>query len=310
LAIERVEDQGVRMPTKKPVILAVDDTPSNLIALEAVLDRDFDIVCASSGAQSIEILQRREDIAVVLMDVQMPIMDGYEAASRIKKLAGCADLPIVFITAVYSEDPHVKRGYQAGGVDYFTKPFDPELLRLKMTIYSSFRQRAAVLRERELHIRETEQVLKAGRKLSAVLESLPVGILIADTEGRICQTNDEMARIAKATAVINHDDYGEMLGWWTSGGQGIKVNGGILSRVLTTGRSAHNEQLHIHCFDGSKKTIVASASPLFGAAGEIVGAVVVIKDPTESRLIEEELQSRIARLVSLGIEIEQTVHPS
>src|SRR5262245_49549160 len=110
----------------KPAVLAVDDTPANLVALEAVLERDFELVPAASGAKAIEILRQRADIAVILMDVQMPVMDGYEAAERIKNLPGCHDIPIVFITAVYREDPHLKRGYQVGGVDYFTKPFDPE----------------------------------------------------------------------------------------------------------------------------------------------------------------------------------------
>src|SRR4051794_34463613 len=159
---------------RKSTILAVDDTPANLVALEAVLDRDFDLVFAESGAKAISILEQRADIVVVLMDVQMPIMDGYEAARRIKKLRGYEDVPIIFITAVYHEDPYVKRGYEAGGVDYFSKPFDPDLLRLKLGIYSSFRQKAEVLKERERHLRETEELLKAGRKLTGVLESLPV----------------------------------------------------------------------------------------------------------------------------------------
>ncbi len=109
---------------RKPTILAVDDTRGNLVALEAVLDSDYDLVLADSGAKAIEILQHRNDVAVVLMDVQMPVMDGFEAARRIKELPNCHGLPIVFITAVFNEDPYVKRGYEVGGVDYFTKPFD------------------------------------------------------------------------------------------------------------------------------------------------------------------------------------------
>ena len=293
---------------KKPAILAVDDTPSNLVALEAVLDNDFELVTASSGAKAIEICTQRRDIAVVLMDVQMPVMDGFEAAGRIKKLAGCRDLPIVFITAVFQEDPYIKRGYQVGGVDYFTKPFDPELLRLKMAIYASFRQKAALLDERELHVRETEKLLTAGRKLSAILESLPVGVLIADTDGRICQTNDEVSRIFKATEAIMHDEYGEALGWWASDGTAIKDPKGPLARALEDGRSMRNEPVRIRCFDGSSKTIVMSASPLLGIGGHTVGAVVVIKDTSESKEIEEELEARVARLVSLGMELEQSVH--
>jgi len=295
------------MPAK-PKILAVDDTPANLIALESVLDRDFELVFADSGAKAIEIARTRRDIAVILMDVQMPIMDGFEAAARIKQIPGCEDVPIVFITAVYNEDPYIKRGYEAGGVDYFTKPFDPELLRLKMNIYSSFRQKAAMLREREDRIRETEELWQAARKLSAVLESLPVGVLISDTEGRICQTNDEVSRICKATAAIEHGAYGDALGWWTSSGQTLKAPQGPLARALASGESSHNEKLPIRCFDGTSKTVLASASPLFGLERQIVGAVIVIKDTTESRQLEDELETRIARLVSLGLELEQQLH--
>ena len=300
------------MPTsaiRKPTILAVDDTPGNLVALDAVLERDFELVTASSGAQAIELVQRRSDIAVVLMDIQMPAMDGYEAAERIKRLPGCEDLPIVFITAVYSEDPYVRRGYEVGGVDYFTKPFDPELLRLKVAIYASFRQKAALLAEREQRVRETEELLGAGRKLSAVLESVPVGVLIADTDGRICQSNDEVSRIFNATDILDHDGYGRSLGWWTSDGRTIKDPNGPLSRALRAGESSHNQRLRIRCVDGAAKTIVASASPLLGIGGKVVGAVIVIKDTSESQQIEEELEARVARLVSLGVELEQSRRP-
>src|SRR5262249_17318571 len=150
-----------------------------------------------------------------------------------KKVSGCEDIPIVFITAVYSEDPYIKRGYAAGGVDYFTKPFDPDLLRLKMGIYASFRQRAAVLRERERQIKETEEILQAGRKLSAFLESLPVGVLISDVEGRICQANEEVSRICKSAELIANDAYGGLLDWWDSQGQLLKHRGGALLRALS-----------------------------------------------------------------------------
>jgi CheY-like chemotaxis protein len=295
-------------PIKKPTILAVDDTPGNLVAVEAVLERDFELVFADSGAKAIEIVQQRSDLAVVLMDIQMPGMDGFEAAMRIKRLPGCHDLPIVFITAVYNEDPYIKRGYEMGGVDYFTKPFDPDLLRLKMGIYASFRQKVALLDEREQRVRETEELLVAGRKLSAFLESLPVGVLIADIAGRICQTNDEVSRIFRAEQALDHDDYGEVLDWWGSDGATIKDPDGPLARALRTGVSSHNQVLRIRCFDGSSKTIVVSASPLLGVAGATVGAVIVLKDTSESKQIEAELESRVARLVALGVELEHSIH--
>src|SRR5579884_1859156 len=183
---------GVSKQPLKAKILVVDDQPANLIALEAVLGgAQYELIRAHSGAEALAALRRHPDTALVLLDVQMPVMDGFETARRIEGMAGCEDIPIVFITAVYTDDPFVKQGFRAGGVDYFGKPFDPEVLKLKVAIYASFRQKANVLRERERQIRESEEVLRAGRKLAAVLESLPVGVIIADGFGHLGQTNEE-----------------------------------------------------------------------------------------------------------------------
>lgn len=290
---------------RKPTILAVDDTPSNLIALEAVLDRDFELRFARSGSEAIASLTKDPDVAVILLDIQMPVMDGFETAEQIKRIPGCADIPIVFVTAVYHEDPHVRRGYSAGGVDYFTKPFDPDLLRLKVGIYASFRARLA---DRERQLRETQALLETGRKLSGLLENLPVGVFIADVHGRICQANEEVSRILKSTDLINADSYGAILGWWDAAGQLIKDGRGPLSRALH-GNVSHNELMQIRCLDGATKTVLVSASPLFGIDRAIVGAVVVMQDLSESKQIERDLEHRITQLVSLGVELQHSVRP-
>ena len=93
---------------------------------------------------------------------------------------------------------------------------------MKGGIYAAFRQKAAVLKERERQIRESEELYKAGRKLSSVLESLPVGVIIADVLGRIHQTNEQVSRIWKSVEPMEADSYGEILGWWDSHGQMIK----------------------------------------------------------------------------------------
>lgn len=291
----------------KANILAVDDYPANLIALQAVLSDDYNLILANSGQEALDLLASRHDIDVILMDLQMPQMDGFEAARRIKMMETCKEIPIIFITAVYREDPFIRKGYQAGAIDYFSKPFDPEILKMKISIYASFRQKADVLKERERHIRETEELLKTGRKLSSILESLPVGVLIADVEGRICQTNGQVSRICKGADHSNPEAYGEILGWWDSQGQMMKQNGGPLARALTAGEVSHNELIRIQCTDGALKTILGSASPLRSLDGHIVGAVVVIQDITESKKIEADLEKRITDLVSLGVELQETV---
>jgi CheY-like chemotaxis protein len=286
-------------------VLIVDDRPANQLAVAAVLERDHDVVLAASGEEAIRLLKVRRDIDVILMDVQMPGMDGFEAAAAIKKMPGCDDIPIVFVTAVYKEDPHVKRGYEAGGIDYFGKPFDPDILRMKIAIYSSYRMKSDLLRQRERHIRESEELIRVGRKLSAVLESLPVGVMIADVEGRICQITEEVSRILRSVEPVENDAYDKILGWWDAKGKVLKNEQGPLSRALRRGERSHSEAIRIQCLDGSVKTIVASASPLRGLSGEIVGAVVLLQDITESKKIEEALEERVTKLVALGVQLEE-----
>jgi CheY-like chemotaxis protein len=292
---------------RKPTVLAVDDTPANLLALEGVLSDDYNVVRAGSGARAIALLEGRSDIDVILMDVHMPGMDGFETASRIKKMSECQDIPIIFITAHYTEDPYVKQGYRAGGIDYFAKPFDPDILKMKIGVYASFRQRANLLKERERHIRESEELLRVGKKLSSVLESLPVGVLLADLEGRIFQMTEEFSRILKSVETADNEAYGEIVKWWNPDGRKIKDKLGSLTRALEEGKSSHSA-MEVRCFDGSTKTILSSTSPLRGLNNEIVGAVLLIQDHTETKKIAEDLEHRITQIIGLGVEIEQSTH--
>ena len=290
---------------RKANVLAVDDKRANLIALDGLLYADYNVIFAESGEAAIGILEKRTDIDLVLMDVQMPGMDGFETATHIKKMEAHKDLPIIFVTAIFTENPWIKKGYEVGGIDYFTKPFDPDILKLKVAVYSSFRLKADFLRERELHIKESEELLRVGRKLANILESLPVGVLIADSEGRICQTTEEVSRILN-TAATDADSYGELLGWWDTAGKMLKGHGGPLERALKQGQASHNAQLQIRQFNGKPKTILASASPLRGLDNEIVGAVILIQDLTETKEIEQDLEKRVTNLISLGVALEQT----
>lgn len=290
-------------------ILAVDDKPGNLIAFESVFYGDeYILVSANSGPEALEILEQQSDISVVLLDVQMPEMDGYETALRIKQIPGYKDLPIIFVTAIYREDPFIKRGYEAGAVDYFSKPFDPEILKMKVSIYSAFRQKAFLLREREQRLRETEELLEAGRKLTSILEKVPVGVLIADSQGGICQINEEVSRILKSEEATDNDAYGEILGWWDQQGKMLKDKDGPLFLALNQGLSTHNTKLIITGITGATKTILASASPLKALDGHIVGAVVVIQDFTESKKIKADLESKILRIIQLGVGLEEAVN--
>ena len=225
---------------------------------------------AHSGYEAIELMKKHE-IALVLLDIQMPGMDGFETARQMKSIEGCQDIPIIFITAVYKEDPFIKKGYEVGGIDYFSKPFDPEILRLKVGLYSSFRQKTYLLQEREKRIKETEELLKTGRKLSDVLESLPVGVLIADADGRVCQANEQVLKIWGFTEFEEKESYGEFLGWWDHDGKLIKASHGPMARSLRSGEPSHNELTQIKCSDGTSKSVLSSTSPLRSVEGRNYG---------------------------------------
>ena len=291
----------------KPTVLVVDDKQSNLVAFEGLLAGDYRLLLAKSGPEAIAVLGRNPYVDVILLDVQMPNMDGYQTAAAIKKIDAIRDIPIVFVTAVFTDDPDVRRGYDAGGIDYFGKPFDPDILKLKLRVYATFRQRETFLRQREQQVRESEELLRVGRKLSTMLESLPVGVLIADVEGRVCQVTEEVSSILGTTEATAADAHGEIMGWWDKDGRMLKEKDGPLARALRDGASSHSVPLQIKRIDGESKTVLVSASPLRGLDRRLVGAVVLLQDMTEPRKIEDAFEDRVARLIGLGVELEETV---
>lgn len=263
--------------TRRPIVLAVDDTPGNLVALEAVLDRDFEVHVARSGMEALAMLERGVEVDVIVLDVQMPIMDGYEAASRIAHLPACRDIPIVFITATYKEDPYVKRGYEVGGIDYFSKPFDPDLVRKKLGVYASFRQRAAVLAQRERQVQDAEALLEATKRLS-VADHGAVGVLVGDVHGRLRDANEAAVRILGTV---------DLAGWWDGDGVAIRREGQALTRV--------------RCGDGHWRELHSSTSTLHDAGGQVVGVVLALRDVTEPKRLERELETRATQLASRAL---------
>ncbi len=116
-------------------ILLVDDYEPNLISLEAVLDHDdWNLIKATSGMEALKLLLEH-DVALVLLDVQMPEMDGFEVAEMMRKNPRTQNVPIVFLTAISKEDKYIYKGYQAGAVDYLCKPINPTILRSKVEFF-------------------------------------------------------------------------------------------------------------------------------------------------------------------------------
>ena len=162
----------------RPVdILLVDDHDENLLALEAILtDESYNLVRARSGRSALrEVLAR--DFAIILLDVAMPDLDGYETASLIRQRERSRDTPIIFLTANYRTDMHVFRGYSVGAVDYIFKPFSPEILKSKVAVFVElYNKREALKRHSEAiqraHDELEDRVRARTREIATANEAL------------------------------------------------------------------------------------------------------------------------------------------
>jgi len=159
-------------------ILLVDDREENLLALEAILGGlGHDLLRATSGAEALKHLLMH-DVSLILLDVQMPEMDGYETAAHIKGRARTQDVPIIFLTAIDREAHQAYRGYAAGAVDFLAKPFDPWVLRAKVEVFVGLQQeRQRLLARTEDLERRLESV--SGEKLAATLARVERRLVMA-----------------------------------------------------------------------------------------------------------------------------------
>src|SRR6266699_4673375 len=169
--------------TEKVNILLVDDRRENLLALEGILkDLNENLVKATSGAETLKYLLKN-DVAVILLDVEMPDMDGFQTATLIRDRDKSFHTPIIFLSGISKNDVHVSQGYSLGVVDYIFKPFSPDVLRSKVSAFvDMYKQR-----------REAQQqsaLLKTERDfVSAILDTVNSLVLVLDSEGKIVRVN-------------------------------------------------------------------------------------------------------------------------
>ncbi|MET7641844.1 response regulator [Streptomyces sp. NPDC005438] len=194
---------------QKAKILLVDDRPENLLALEAILSAlDQTLVRASSGEEALKALLT-DDFAVILLDVQMPGMDGFETAAHIKRRERTRDIPIIFLTAINHGPHHTFRGYAAGAVDYISKPFDPWVLRAKVSVFVDLymknvqlQDQAALLRLQLEGGQELAEATPSGRESSGLLAELSARLAAVEEQAETLskQLGDSADTAAVATA--------------------------------------------------------------------------------------------------------------
>src|SRR5438477_589651 len=173
-------------------VLLVDDRPENLLALEAILEPlGQNLVYAHSGEDALRQLLRHE-VAVILLDVQMPELDGFDTATLIKQRERTRHVPIIFVTAISKDEEQVFRGYSAGAVDYVFKPFNPQILRSKVAVFielyeknEQLRRQTELLAEQEL----AELRRESEERYRFLAEAQPDQIWTAEPSGELDYVN-------------------------------------------------------------------------------------------------------------------------
>jgi len=186
--------EGSGPVSRQARILLVDDRPENLIALEAILSSLNQIlVPVQSGEQAIQAVLA-DEYAVVLLDIMMPGMDGFETAAQIKRQAKSREVPIIFLTAATMQPEQAFRGYAAGAVDYLAKPFDPWVLKAKVSVFVDLylRSSESVMDHLSTGLGAVEETLALLRKLPAVLCDDEAQETAAQLAGRVGRLRDAL----------------------------------------------------------------------------------------------------------------------
>ncbi|MBW4580895.1 MAG: response regulator [Tildeniella nuda ZEHNDER 1965/U140] len=265
-------------------ILLVDDYPENLLALEAILGSlGENLVRANSGQEALRCLLN-QDFAVILLDVQMPGMDGFETATLIRNRERSRQTPIIFLTAFSTSEQLMFKGYSLGAVDYLLKPIDASILTSKVTVFvdlfkktEAVKAQAAQLAAINAELSDSEERF---RSLSAYA---PVGIFMHDTTGACTYTNPHFQAIGDLTLSeslgngwvrrIHADDRDRVVQAWQA-----YINGQA-TEYATEHRFQHR--------DGTVRWVYARSSPLFSDLCELTGYVGTVEDLTERKQAEE-----------------------
>src|SRR6478672_5830183 len=175
------------------MILIVDDKPENIYALKALLEsKNFTVDTALSGEEALKKILKN-NYALIILDVQMPEMDGFEVAETLSGFSKSKDIPIIFLSAVNTDKKFITKGYASGAIDYVTKPVDPDILMLKVKTFNRLYEQAKELNEIQTALRAEIEVRKnvqaelkeRAEQLYSTLESLPQIAFTSDNSGKI-----------------------------------------------------------------------------------------------------------------------------
>src|SRR6266446_1339145 len=313
------------LPSQAPInILIVDDEPKNLTVLEAILDDPgYRLVRAASAEQALLALLA-DEFALLILDIRMPDVTGFELAQMIKARKKNANVPIIFLTAYYNEDQHIIEGYDTGAVDYLNKPVNPAILRSKVAIFAELHRKQRNLEEvnrallaevssrrrAEEQLRELNNTLEqrvaertaslqlsearlrdSERQLQDLIAAVPAAIYTTDAEGKITYFNQGAVELTGRTPTIGSDEWCVTWKLYHPDGRPLPHNECPMAVALKEGRAIRNAEIVAERPDGTRVPFIPYPTPLRDGAGNIIGAINLLVDVSERK--QAETQQRI-----------------
>ncbi len=278
-------------------ILLVDDQPQNLMALEAILgDLGANLVRSTSGAEALRCLLN-DDFAVILLDVQMPQMDGFEVASLIRSRQRSRDTPIIFLTAFGSNEQFMFKGYALGAVDYLIKPIAASILLSKVAIFIElFKKNEALRQKTEMLQQQTDALQRQSTQLEAINTQLqtseerfrllctcsPVGVFVTDPEGDIVYTNPRFRTICQLSEDCPVDE-----GWLGKvHPDDLNLARSSWADYMADGQEYSQEFQFVTDGEGGQCWVAIRAARLMSEQKTFLGFVGTIENITERRQAE------------------------
>ncbi|MFH1723063.1 MAG: PAS domain S-box protein [Elusimicrobiota bacterium] len=270
------------MTAHKQKLLIVDDKAENLLALEKVLKATgAELVKAASGDAALA-ASLNHDFAAAILDVQMPGMDGYELAGLLRGEEKTRELPVIFLTAAYTEEAHVFKGYETGAVDFITKPFDPQILRSKVAVFLRLDRQKTDLRRSEERFRSlvsaTSQIVWTTDPRGAVSEDIPAYRAFTG------QSVGEIRGSGWLDALHPEDRQGAAAAWE----EAVKT------------RSIYDTQYRLRRRDGAYRLFSVKGVPVFGDNGGIREWVGTLTDITEREAAQADMRLHGEIMANVG----------
>jgi PAS domain S-box-containing protein len=287
---------------EQPRVLLVDDDERNLLAVQSILEDLGEVVTARSGEEALRHLLKGE-FAVILLDVYMPGMDGYETAQIIRSRDQTKGIPIVFLSAVNKEAEHLLRGYAMGAVDYVFKPVDPVVLRSQVTVFVDLfaktkeierkaRQEQALLdanlRANAERLRVEQELRRAEQRQAAIIQSLPM-VLYREPYDTSARLPNYVSGDLKAITGFSYDEIVGSPNVWAERlhPEDRDRAGSAIEARRKSGRSSI--EYRWQCADGTYKHFLDQAVLLKDADGRPVEFVGTLTDISEQRSLESRL---------------------